>query len=117
MNDATGGTAAIDDEQENFLGKFVGVEVVNHTAALVAHERVLAETGRELADVVSQNAIQKLRSSRAAHSDFAHVRDVENPGGISHREMFVCDARVLHGHLPTAELDEFAAEFLVGFVK
>ena len=38
-------------------------------------------------------------------------------GGISHGEMFVRDARVLHGHLPTAELNEFAAKFLVGFVK
>ena len=107
----------VDDEQENIFGQAVGVEIVNHATALIAHERVLAEAGREFADVVRENLVQKLRSRRAAHGNFTHVRDVENPGGIAHGEMFIRDTRVLHGHFPTAELDKFAAKLLVGFVK
>src|SRR5215475_11321198 len=31
--------------------------------------------------------------------------------------MFIDDARILHGHFPTAKLDELAAQALVGGVK
>ncbi len=50
---------------------------------------------------------------RAADGDFAHVRDVENAGGVAHGEMLVGDAGVLHGHLPAAEINQLRAEFLV----
>src|SRR5208283_4456822 len=74
---------------------------------------VLAFAGRELADVVRENRIQKYRRARTADGDFAHVRDVEDAGGFADGEEFVRDAGVLHRHLPAAEFDEFAAEFLV----
>ena len=73
----------------DFAGKPVGVEIVNHAAALVAHEGVLALAGREPADVIRQNAIEKIRRRRAADGDFAHVGDVENAGGVADGQMFL----------------------------
>ena len=60
---ATSGLDArgVDDEQIYLAGKPVGVEIVNHAAALVAHQGVLALAGRELADVIGQDAIQEIR--------------------------------------------------------
>jgi hypothetical protein len=43
------------------------------------------------------------------------VADVERAGRAADGEMFIGDARVLDGHLPATELDEFAAEMLVPF--
>ena len=77
----------------------------------------MALAGRELADVVGQNAIQKGRRAGAADGHFAHVRDVEDAGGVADGQMFVGDAGVLDGHFPAAELDEFAAELLVRGVE
>ena len=73
----------------------------------------MAFAGRELADVVRENRIQKFRRARTADGDFAHVRNVEDAGGVADGEVFVGDAGVLHRHFPAAELDEFAAEYLV----
>ena len=103
----------VDDEQINVAGKPVGVKIVNHAAAFVAHQGVLAVAGREFADVVGEDVIQKIRRARAADGDFAHVRDVENAGGVADGEMFVGDAGVLHRHFPAAEINQLAAEFLV----
>src|ERR1039458_432383 len=93
---------------------FVRTEFRNSAApASVTHQGVGASAGRELADVVRENGIQKSRRARAADGDFAHVRDVEDAGGFADGEVFVRDAGVLHRHFPAAEFDEFAAEFLV----
>ncbi len=103
----------VDDEQINLVGKPVGVEVVNDAAAFVAHQGVLALAGRELADVVGQHVIEEIRRARAADGDFAHVRDVENAGGVADGEMFLDDAGVLHGHFPAAEINQLRAQLLV----
>ena len=107
----------VDDEEINAGGKLVGIQIVNDAAAFVAHQGVLALAGRELADVVGENRIQKCRRARTADGDFAHVGDVENAGGVADGKVLVGDAGVLHRHFPTAEFDKFAAEFLVGGKK
>ena len=103
----------IDDEQIDAFGKLVGIEVVNHAAAFVAHQGVLAEAGRQLADVIRQDAIKEARRVRAADSDFAHVGDVEDAGGVADGEMFLDDAGVLDRHFPAAEINQFGAKFLM----
>jgi len=78
-------------------------------AAFIAPQGVLPLAHRELANVIRQKKIQELHRAAAAHADFAHVRDVENPSGISDSEMFVDDAGVLNRHLPAAEFDQASA--------
>src|SRR5580704_17211504 len=71
-------TRRVDDEKKHVTAKAEDVEIVDNAAALVAHERVLADAGGELIDVIREKMIEEFHRSRAADSDFAHVRDVEN---------------------------------------
>src|SRR3979411_2810271 len=45
-----------------------------------------------------------------AHFELAHVADVEESDGRSHTAVLLDDARVLHGHVPTAEGNHLGAE-------
>ena len=101
------------DRQVLSIGDPVDVQVVDHSPALVAHERVLAPAWLEFAQVVGQYLVEKCLRGRAADQELAHVRDVENAGRAAHGLMFLHDAGVIHRHFPAAELDEFGAQFLV----
>src|ERR1035437_2780846 len=106
------------DDQQILVGlKPIRVEIIDDSAALVAHQRVLALTGRQLAEVVGEGMIEESLRAGAADQDLAHVRDVKHAGCLAHGQVLVGDAGVLHRHLPAAEFDELAAQPLVSRVK
>ena len=99
----------VDDQQILQGRKVISVKVINDAAALVAHQRVLALSAREFANVVGQHPVKKPLGARAGDADLAHVRDVEEAGGVPHGQVLVNDAGVLHRHFPAAEFNELAA--------
>ena len=52
---------------------------------------------------------ERRRRPRPLHVQLAHVREVEQARRLADRPVLLEDARVLHGHLPAAELDEARA--------
>ena len=104
----------VDDEKKFLLARAVKDQVVDHAALIVQHQRVLALAHAELRHVIGQHAVEEAARARTAHEEFAHVRDVEEAGGLAHRAVFVDDAAVLHGHGPAAEFGQARAEALVG---
>ena len=52
-----------------------------------------------------------------ARDQLAHVRNIEDADGVSHRLVFLHDAAVLHRHEPAAEGDDFRAQPDVFVVK
>ena len=73
--------------------------------------------GREFADVIREDVIEKVRRRTTAHGHFTHVRNIEDARRVPHRRVLVHDGRVLHRHFPTAKFDKFAAVLLVRLVK
>ena len=67
-------------------------------------------TDFEFVDVVGQHLVEPAARARAGRDQLAHVRNVEDADVVSHRLVFVHDARVLHRHDPIAERDHLRAE-------
>jgi hypothetical protein len=60
--------------------------------------------------VVAAHALNEVKRLRAAQFDFAHMRHIEDAGARSHGQMFFDRSRrVLHGQVPAAEINHFAA--------
>ena len=89
-------------------------QVIDHAALFVQHQRVLPLPDGEFRDIVGEEVVEECPGVRAADEKFAHVGDIENPGGFADSFVFLDDAGVLHGHIPAAEIDEPRAQFLVG---
>jgi len=54
----------------------------------------------------------------AANIDLAHVRDIEKAGvGSSAQVFFDCSGGILHGHIPTAEVDHAGTQLPVGAIE
>ena len=66
-----------------------------------------------LRDVVGEQPLQQRERAGAARLDLAHVRDVEDPARLAHRQVLLADALVLDRHLPAGELHELRAGGLV----
>src|SRR5437773_12434789 len=56
--------------------------------------------------VICTETIEERVRHRTLDEDLAHVAHVKQSHGAADREMFVDNAGVLEGHLPSAELDE-----------
>ena len=84
----------------------------------VVHERpfgrrqagVLDLADLQLRGVVRGDVLNGFERALARDFDFAHVGDVEEPGGRAHRHVLGGDAGVLHGHVPAAKRDHASAE-------
>ena len=107
----------IDDQQELLRTRPVDVEVIDDTPGLHAHQRVLALPRRQLPNVVRQRRIQEGFRPHPADPHLAHVTDVEDPGGLPHAQMLVHDRRVLHRHVPPAELHQSRSQPLMSHVQ
>ena len=57
----------------------------------------------ELGDVVARHALQEGERAGTLQLELAHVRDVEEPGRLPHREVLGDHAAVLDRHLPAGE--------------
>ena len=78
---------------------------------------VLNLSDLQLRGVVAGDVLHRLEGALAGDFDFAHVGDVEQPGGGAHRVMFRGDAGVFDRHVPTAEGHHARAEGDVGRVQ
>ncbi len=67
--------------------------------------------------IVRTEVIKEGVRRRTLDEDLAHVTDVEKADGLADREMFVDDAEILQGHLPSAELDEPRTRGAMPFVE
>ena len=104
---------SVDDQQIISEAETIEVKVVNHAAALVAHERVLPLPWRKFGHVVSKSRIKEFLRAGARDEEFAHVGNVENARGFADGVVFIGNAGVLDRHFPAAEIDELRAERLV----
>jgi hypothetical protein len=111
------GPGSIQDQQILAIRDSEDVEIVHDPSSLVTHERVLALTHRESLHIIGHDPVQESRGGFAGDDNLAHVRDVEHTRRLTHREMFVHDARVLHRHLPAAKVNQAGTQFLMGMVK
>src|SRR6266571_724582 len=59
--------------------------------------------------IVRTQVIKESVRRRTLDEDLTHMTDVKKADGLADREMFVDDAGILEGHLPSAELDEARA--------
>src|SRR5262249_43175254 len=100
----------IDDDEIRLAVDAIHDEIVDDAARRQTSTRVERAAIGELADVVGDDALHGLGRARAAEPDFAHVGDVEDAGGAAHGFVLVENARVLHGHRPTPEVDDLRAE-------
>ena len=91
------GPAAVDDD------------VVHRGAARHREGRVLRLPDRETGDVVARDPLEERQGPRSIHVGLPHVGHVEEPGGGPHGGVLGDEARVLDGHVPTAERDHLGA--------
>ena len=96
---------SINDEQVLLFVEAVSIQIVDYTSGLIAHECVLSVARRQLPDIICQQAVQEPRGAGPADQHLAHVRNIEQASGLTHGQMFVHDAGVLHRHFPAAEFD------------
>ncbi len=104
--DVVGG---VGDGEETLRLDAVGEEVIQHAPVLAAEHAVLRPTHGDLGDVVGEQSLQQRLGVGAGGLDLAHVRDVEDPALPAHRKVLLAHAGVLHGHLPTREVNELRA--------
>ena len=65
----------------------------------------------KLCKIVGKKALHESFRAFALHRDLAHVRDVEDRGGVSRVVVLGDNAGgILHGKIPAAEIDHFSAE-------
>jgi hypothetical protein len=93
----------VDDQDEPARLDAVDDQVVDDPAALVREQRVLGAAFRHLVDVVREQTLKHRRHLGPLELEAAHVRHVEHPAVLAHREVFRDDALVLHRHLPAGE--------------
>ena len=67
--------------------------------------------------MVRDHAVEKGRGLLARHKKLTHVRDVEEPRSVPHRQVLAHLAGVADRHLETGELDQFRARAAVEIVE
>src|SRR4029077_21140779 len=100
----------IDHEQKFLLASPVNDQVINDAPTLVQQKGVLTRSNIELAYVVCEHAVEPLASAHPVHNQLSHVRNIKDPDVVSHRLMFLDDARVLQRHEPSGERNYSRAE-------
>ena len=108
----------VDHQQELPIAGAVGDQVVDHAAAFVEHERVLAMAGSKAGDVVGEHPVEPGGGGLPADEELAHVGNVEDAGALAHGVVLVDDRGVLDRHVPAGEGDEARAELdMCGFQR
>ena len=107
--------AGVDAEKHVAVRKAMNKDVVHRAAMFIEERRVMGLPGFELAGVVGGNVVDEIECLRAADFDFAHVTDVEEADGCADGRVFLNDAGVLDGHVPTAKIDHFGFAGEVSF--
>jgi hypothetical protein len=109
--------AGVHDEQEMRVGESVDEQVVHEGALFGGQTGVLNLPDLQLRGVVARDPLDRSQGVVARDFDLAHVAHVKQPGARTDSEVFVGDARILHGHVPAAEGHHAGAEGDVAGVK
>ena len=91
------------------VGDFVDQHVVYESAMFVEQPGVLRLADFEPLNGIGGNEIGELRRLGSCDFDLAHVADVEQTHRAAHGLVFVNNARILHWHVPTAEIHHLGA--------
>jgi hypothetical protein len=60
--------------------------------------------------------LKQVQSLRPSNASLSHVTDIEEPGPLSHRQVLVDEAAVLHRHVPAGKIDHPRTALDVSFV-
>ena len=96
----------VDDQQILALREAVEIGVVDGTAGIGRHHRVLSLQEVERLGVVAEHVLQERDRAGTTEHEAAHVRDVEEAGAAASGKVLGDDpGRILDGHVPAAEVD------------
>jgi hypothetical protein len=99
-------------------GKPVNQNVINECSGWRGQPGIMNLSVGQFGCVVAGNMLHQIERLRPTNFDFAHVADVEQTGCGADGHVFGNGSgRVLHGHIPTAEIYHLAAMFSVSFVE
>ncbi len=96
--------AGVDYDQVVVLAQLVQHHVVDKGAVRVEHRGVVRLAGLELGGVVHQQLLHGRQRVGSAQLNVAHMADVENAYARAHGGVLGHQTRVLHRHIPTAEV-------------
>src|SRR5207245_3088547 len=105
------------DQQKFFVVDPINDQIINDSAMFVKEESVLALPDLELVDIICEHEVEPCERTASLDNELSHVRNIENANAVSDGLMFLDDARVLHGHEPAAERNDFRPEPHMLFVK
>ena len=110
--------AGIDHQQELLVALPVHQEVIDKGAVFIEEGRVVDLPDDQLGDGVGREVLDQGQGPGALHPDLTHVTDIEQPGPGAHRLVLREDARrVLHRHVPAAEVDHLGVQGAMGCVE
>ncbi len=99
--------SGVHDEEKRFWIRLISDEIVDDAAGGVGEQGVLTFARGEFAEVVGEEGVEEAFCIFSGHAELAHVGDVKEPAAGANGFVFCEDARVLDGHEPSAETDEF----------
>ena len=102
--------ARIDAEEEVVVGDLVHQNIVHEPAVLVEKPGVVRLSQLQLGDGIGGDVVGEKRGFGTADFDLAHVADIEDAHRGAHRIVFVDDAGILDGHIPSTEIDHLRAK-------
>ncbi len=92
----------------------VDEDVIHDGSVGIAHHRIPALPDLHVADPIGQQPIQVRTGFLAGDDAFAHVGNVKQAGGFSHRLMLGENPPLkVEGHLPPAEINKFGVFAIV----
>jgi hypothetical protein len=83
--------------------------VVNEAAMFVQESGILDLAHIEARGIVRRDEIDELGRLATCNIDFAHVTYIEQAHALPNGAMLFEDARILHRHIPSAEVDHSSA--------
>ena len=108
------GGGSVDDEQQVVFSEAIDEQIVYDRAGGCSERRILRLPVHELAGVVRAETIDEGDGVSTAHFDLAHVRHVEETGVAARAQVLLDRAgRILHGHVPAAEVHHASARAAV----
>ncbi len=103
----------VDAQHEAFGAEPIDDQVVDGAAVLRAHDRVLGAPLGQGRGGVGHRALEYRGGVGTTQLEFAHVTQIEDPGGGADRKMLLDNAGIADRHFETTENRHPGAEFLV----
>ena len=104
------GGAGVDDRHPGVLAHAVDDEVVSDAGLLVEQEAVAAGADGEGAQILGEDARERVEAAAALDPEGVHVAGVEETRRSTHACMLCKHACVLQRHVPAAEFNHACPE-------